>query len=64
MNEQYTASVYCGEEQIAKQTGANVDELYAWMLVQVNEHFGDIHGEVIDNKTKKTVRAFRKCPIE
>jgi hypothetical protein len=64
MNEQYTASVYCGEEQIAKQAGVDVDQLYTWMLIQVNGHFGDIHGDIIDNKTKKTIRTFRKCAIE
>jgi hypothetical protein len=34
------------------------------MLIQVNGTYSDIHGEIVDNKTKKTVRAFRKAPIE
>jgi hypothetical protein len=64
MNEQYTASVYIGDEQFAKQAGNDIDELYTWMLIQGTGRFGDVHGEIIDNKTKKTVRTFRKCPIE
>lgn len=64
MNEQYTASVYTGSEQFAKQVGNDLDELYTWMLIQGNVHFGDVHGEIIDNKTKKTLRTFRKCAIE
>ncbi|MBN9230149.1 MAG: hypothetical protein BGO90_02240 [Legionella sp. 40-6] len=64
MNEQYTAAVYCGHEQIAKQEGKDVDALYTWMLTQVNGHFGDIHGTIVENSTQKTVRTFRKSAIE
>lgn len=64
MNEKYTASVYSEEEQFAKKGGNDVDELYTWMLIQVNGHFGDIHGKIIDNKTKKIIKVFRKCAIE
>lgn len=64
MNEKYTASVYCSEEQIAQKTGNNVDELYTWMLIQVNGHFGDVHGEIIDNTTTKTIKTFKKSAIE
>lgn len=64
MNEQYTASVYCSEEQIASQVGDNIDELYTWMLIQGSGNIGDIHGEIIDNLTQKTVRTFRKAAIE
>ncbi len=65
MSEQeYTASVYCSEEQIAQQEGNDIDELYTWMLIQGNSHYGDIHGEIIENKTQKTIRTFRKSAIE
>lgn len=64
MNEQFTATVYCKDERIAIQTGDDVDKLYTWMLIQVNGTYSDIHGEIVDNKTQKTVRAFRKAPIE
>ncbi|KTC79162.1 hypothetical protein OQJ13_14635 [Legionella sp. PATHC035] len=64
MNTQFTANVYCKEERIATQTGTDIDQLYAWMLIQVNGYFGDIRGEIIDNKTHKTIRTFRKAPIE
>ncbi|MCE0723285.1 MULTISPECIES: hypothetical protein [Legionella] len=64
MSEQFTANVYCKEERIATQTGNDIDQLYTWMLIQVNGHFDDIRGEIIDNQTKNTVRTFRKAPIE
>ena len=64
MNELYTAAVYTGDEQFAKQDGNDLDELYTWMLIQGSIYFGDVHGEIIDNNTKKTIRTFRKCAIE
>ena len=64
MNEQYSASVYCNEERIAVHDGDDVDKLYVWMLLQVNDHSGDVHGEILDNQTNEVVRRFRKCAIE
>ncbi|KTD73697.1 hypothetical protein [Legionella tucsonensis] len=64
MSEQFTANVYCKEERIATQTGNDIDQLYTWMLIQVNGHFDDIRGEIIDNQTNNIVRTFRKAPIE
>lgn len=64
MNEQYTASVYCGEEQIANQAGNDLDVLYTWMLTRASTHIGNIHGEIIDNQTQKVIRTFRKSAIE
>lgn len=64
MSKLFTAHVYCKEARIATQTGENLDKLYTWMLIQVNGHFDDIRGEIIDNDTNQTVRTFRKAPIE
>ena len=64
MNEQFTAIVYCKNEKIATQTGNDIDQLYAWMLIQGSSHFGEIHGKIIENKTQKTIRTFCKAPIE
>lgn len=64
MNEQYTASVFCGEEQIAQKVGNDIDVLYTWMLTQGCVHMGDIHGKIIDNETQKIIRTFRKSAIE
>lgn len=64
MNEQFTAIVYCKEEQIAIQTGNDIDQLYTWMLAQVGSSFDDVHGELIDNDTHKTIRTFCKSPME
>lgn len=64
MSEQFTATVYCKEERIATQTGNDLEQLYIWMLTQVNGSFGAVHGEIIDNRTNKTIRTFCKSPIE
>lgn len=64
MNTQFTANVYCKEERVATQTGNDIDRLYAWMLIQVNGYFDEIHGEIIDNQTNETIRTFCKAPIE
>ncbi|HHT0592224.1 TPA: hypothetical protein ACTXXA_002209 [Legionella anisa] len=64
MSEQFTANVFCKEKRIATQTGNDIDQLYTWMLIQVNGHFDDIRGEIIDNQTNNTVRTFRKASIE
>jgi hypothetical protein len=64
MDHQFIAKVYCNEEEIAHRTGEDIDLLYAWMLQQVGENFGDVHGEIIDNKTNQVVRKFRKAGIE
>jgi hypothetical protein len=64
MTNQYTASVYSGQEKIAEQTGDNVEKLYAWMLLQGHEQFGEVHGDIIDNTSKEVIRTFRKAAIE
>ena len=60
----FTAKVYCNEEKIAYQSGDDIELLHAWMLGQVKDNFGDVHGKIIDNKTKKIVRTFRKSDVE
>lgn len=61
MRQQYTANAYCNEEKIAAREGDNIDLLYAWIILQANGKFGDVHGEVIDNTTNKVVRTFQKA---
>lgn len=64
MSKTYTAFVYTGKELLATQVGSDLDDLYAWMLIQGNGHFGDVHGEIIENKTTKIIRTFRKASEE
>lgn len=64
MNAQYTATLYSGEEQFAKQIGNNVDELYTWMLIHANGHAGELHGKIIDNQSQEILKTFRTAPIE
>lgn len=58
----YTAKIYFDDEEVNQQEGDDVDELYTWMLIKSQGKFGNFNGEIIDNKTKKVVRGFRKSP--
>lgn len=62
MKHHYTAKIYFGQNETEQQSGDDADELYNWMLMKTQGAFGNYHGEIIDNKTKKVVRAFRKAP--
>lgn len=62
MASHYTAHVYVDNKEINHQNGNDIDELYTWMLTQSQEKFGNFSGEIIDNKTHKTVKSFRKAP--
>ncbi|MFO9703130.1 hypothetical protein SDC03_00205 [Legionella pneumophila serogroup 1] len=64
MSEQYAAKIYCGADEIAQQSGENVDQLYVWMLTYVEKISGKIHGEIIDNMTNQVVNQFNKQSIE
>lgn len=58
----YTAKVYVDEDEIAHESGNDVDELYTWMLLKAEGKFGNFHGHVVDNKTGKVIKSFRKAP--
>lgn len=58
----YTATIYFDEGEVAKESGNNVDDLYNWMLLKAQGKFGNLNGEIIDNKTGKVVKRFRKSP--
>ncbi|MGC1183249.1 hypothetical protein [Legionella sp.] len=60
MNTHYIANVYCNEEKIASQSGDDIEQLNAWMLLQANGNFGDVHGEIIDMTTQEVVKTFQK----
>ncbi|STY28885.1 Uncharacterised protein [Legionella wadsworthii] len=64
MSHHFTATVFCKDEKIATQTGDDLDKLYTWMLIQVNGQYNEVRGEIVENKTNKIVRTFRKAPIE
>ena len=64
MSHQYIANVYCNEEKIATQSGDDIEQLYVWMLLQVEDNFGDVHGEIVDSQTLKTIKTFRKCDMD
>lgn len=58
----YTAKLYLAKDEIVDSEGDDIDKLYSWMLAQAEGKFGSVHGEIIDNKTNKVVRQFRKSP--
>ena len=58
----YLAKIYLEDDEIEDNSGDDIDELYAWMLVRAEGKFGSVHGEIIDSKSNKVVRQFRKTP--
>lgn len=58
----YTAKIFINNDEIAHESGDDIDALYTWMLLKAEGKFGDFHGQIIDNKTHKVVKQFRKAP--
>jgi hypothetical protein len=58
----YTAKIFIDEREVDHESGDDVDELNTWMLVKSQGKFGNFSGHIVDNKTKKIVRRFRKAP--
>lgn len=64
MSTHYGAKIYCGDEEIAHQSGDDLEQLYVWMLAFAEKTSGEIHGEITDNITHQMVRQFKKQSIE
>lgn len=64
MTLRYTAKLYFDEGEIDHEQGDDIDELYNWMLLKTQGKFGNFNGDIIDNKTKKVIKSFRKAPPE
>lgn len=62
MTAKFTAVIYFDKDEVMKQVGNDPDELYTWMLIKTQAKFGNFSGEIIDNKSKKVVKSFRKSP--
>jgi hypothetical protein len=62
MKFKYTAKIYFDKDEVEHDSGDDLDALYTWMLMKAQGKFGNLHGEIIDNKTKKVVKTFRKSP--
>lgn len=62
MTHKYTAKIYFDEGEVEHETGDDADELYTWMLMKTQGKFGNFNGEIIDNKTGKVIKSFRKAP--
>ena len=64
MKAKYTAKIHLDHSTVSHKDGDDADDLYNWMLIETQDKFGNYRGEIIDNKTKKVVRCFRKAPVE
>jgi hypothetical protein len=64
MKAKYTANAYCNEEKIATREGDEIEKLYAWLVLQADGNFGDVHGEILDNKTLEVVKRFQKTYLD
>ena len=64
MDLQYVANIYSKKEKINTKSGDNMEEIYHWTLMQLEENFGDIHGEIVDSKTEEIVKKVCKSIIE
>ncbi|TAK73661.1 MAG: hypothetical protein EPO11_08060 [Gammaproteobacteria bacterium] len=60
----YLAKVYVDNEEVAHESGNDVDELYNWMLTKAQGKFENFSGEIIDQKTHQIVKSFRKAPLD
>ena len=62
----YTAKLFCGKKTVETKNGDDAEKLFIWMLGQASGpvDVDGIHGEVIENKTGKIVRQFKKAPPE
>lgn len=58
----YIAKIYFDDDEVAHESGDDIDELYNWMLMKAQGKFGNFSGEIIDNKSGKVVKGFRKSP--
>ncbi|PJD91547.1 MAG: hypothetical protein CK426_00390 [Legionella sp.] len=58
----YTAKIYFDTCEIKTRSGNQLNELYVWMLAQVQGKFGNLHGQIINNKTHLIEKEFRSCP--
>lgn len=62
MPHRFTATIYFDADEIAHESGDDIDELYNWMLIKAQGKFGNLSGEIVNNKTHKVVKSFRKAP--
>lgn len=60
----YTAKIYFDDSEITKRSGDNLEPLFVWMLTQVQGKFGNLSGQVINNKLHLVEREFRACSYD
>jgi hypothetical protein len=60
----YIATIYSREDIIATKSGNDVEQLYIWIMLQLDDSFGDIRGEIVDCKTAEVVKTVCKSIVE
>lgn len=58
----YTAKIYFDDDEVAEESGDDIDVLYNWMLTNTQGKFGNFHGAIFDNKTGEVVKTFKHSP--
>ncbi|MDP1603814.1 MAG: hypothetical protein Q8M03_11180 [Legionella sp.] len=64
MELKYIATIYSKEEVIVTRTGNDIEQLYIWIMLQLEDCFGDIRGEIVDCKTDEIVKTVNKSIVE
>lgn len=62
MSYRYSAKIFIDGSETEYNSGDDLEKLYMWLLTAAQGKFGDVSGEVVDNKTQKVVKKFRKSP--
>ncbi|ASQ46365.1 hypothetical protein clem_09070 [Legionella clemsonensis] len=60
----YTARLYFDNSEITTCSGNNLESLFIWMLTQVQGKFGNLHGQITNNKTQAIEKKFRTCSYD
>ncbi len=61
---QYLATVYIDGSVLKTRVGNDLDALEIWMLAEAQNGFGNLHGDIIDQRTGHKVKSFRKTPVD
>ncbi|KTD52370.1 hypothetical protein Lrub_0002 [Legionella rubrilucens] len=60
----YTAKIYFDDSEINRHSGNDLDSLLVWMLTQVQGKFGNLSGEITNNRTNLIEKQFRVAAEE
>lgn len=64
MKHHYTAKVYFDNDEMVENSGNDIDMLIEWMQSQAEAKYGDIKGEITDNKAHQIVKSIQFSPTD